>query len=184
MAKSKRAVIQDDILAVKHALANGLGFEGLEGDDLKDLLLTLQDQRADVIASAKATAPPKPSTSKGSSKAARPKVKAATPKQGNKASQGASSARAETTVLKAKTGGKTLQAALSGKRQPKRPEGPSEGGANACSSKRSGDRLRQLRKSIKVGDMVSVLMQIRVTEGWVRSWVRGEVTREVSANQL
>ncbi|CAN0187791.1 unnamed protein product, partial [Pylaiella littoralis] len=46
MEKSKLAVIQDDILAVKHALANNLCFEGLEGEQLKTTLSTLLAQRA------------------------------------------------------------------------------------------------------------------------------------------
>ncbi|CAM9597440.1 unnamed protein product [Ectocarpus sp. 12 AP-2014] len=46
MEKSKLEVIQDDILAVKHALANNIAYEGLQGDQLKTVLSTLFSQRA------------------------------------------------------------------------------------------------------------------------------------------
>ena len=101
MEKTKRAVIQDDILAVKHALANGIAFEALEGDDLKELLATLQAQRAEVIAATKREA----SASSGAGGEA--SFKPASPKPGAKrsapkSSQGAQYARAEAPAAKDK----------------------------------------------------------------------------------
>lgn len=50
---SLRSVIQREIIAVKHALANNTAHEGIVGDDLKDLLKDLQAYRAEVIARSK-----------------------------------------------------------------------------------------------------------------------------------
>lgn len=52
-ATSLRSIIQREIIAVKHALANNMAHEGVEGDDLYDLLKDLQAHRAEVIAKAK-----------------------------------------------------------------------------------------------------------------------------------
>lgn len=241
MEKSKVSVIQDDILAAKYALANGVAFEGLEGDDLRELLQTLMTQRAQVIVSAKreltdtsqstfdgnsssmsttstptrggpavdhllpqpprltvisrksepkksrliALSPPrakarrkslKKRKSKGSSSLSSPEAPSANTKshQNNGGSGSGSGAIGE-------TGGSSNK-----KRHQTSPPSPSgDNGSSKKSKKKEPGKvdLRHLRKNIKVGDFVSVLMEIRLPDGWVTSWVRGEVLREVSTTR-
>lgn len=189
--KTKCAVIQDDILAVKHALANGIAFEALEGDDLKELLATLQAQRAEVIAASKRGA--SASSGGGGSSLKPPSPKPAPKRSAPKSSQGVQPAKAEAPVAKDKPAGGVAAA-------PKRKSTPTKRPAPAARPQAlqqqqqqekvvkkpkvmsTAERLRLLRKSIRVRDVVSVLMDIPVTGAWIRSWVRGEVTREVSSN--
>ena len=205
MEKSKCAVIQDDILAVKHALANGISFEALEGDDLKELLATLQVQRAEVIADAKRNTAATSAAAGGAGggggggggASAKPTPPKATPRRSapKASSNGAQSARIEAPAAKDKpakdkpAGGasRRKQASSPAKRpaaSPARAQAPhaQEEVAKKPRTMSTAERLRQLRKSITVGNVVSVLMDIPMTGAWIRCWVRGEVTREVSSS--
>ena len=192
MEKTKCAVIQDDILAVKHALANGIAFEALEGDDLKELLATLQAQRAEVIGAAKRSA----SSGAGGGASFTPTPpKAAPQRSAPKSSQGDQNARAEAPAAKDKPSGGAAPKRKSAT-PTKRPAPPArtqhtqavppqeEKVVKKPRVTSTAERLRQLRKSIRVRDVVSVLMDIPMTGAWIRSWVRGEVMREVSSNTV
>lgn len=198
MEKTKCAVIQDDILAVKHAMANGLAFEGLEGKALNELLLTLQAQRAEVMSGGLSKAKPRPAktsphpkvktqpipskASRASATVAPPVAATPPPSQAKKSGAGSSRAKpASKPTPKTPKSPQSSQAGTSKRPAPATPPSSSGGGrAQKAKKNRYENPLRLLRKAIKVGDVVSVLMDLRLSEGWTRSWVRGEITREVS----
>lgn len=198
MVKTKLALIQDDILAVKHALANNLSFEGLEGEQLNNVLQTLLAQRAEAATTAEATsgsASTSTASSSGSGSCsnsdmisrvpvngARPKVVAAKKGTGkNKAPASTSSSKTPDTTPSrtapptAKTSAKRAKAPAPEQRR------QASSGKPAKKPRASGshDRLRQLRKSIKIGDTLSVLMDVSVRGSWEKGWVEGEVVQEV-----
>lgn len=182
MEKSKFALIQDEILDAKYALVNGIEFEGLQGDGLKELLLTLQAQRAQQASGGSSrdeAAPP--------SKATTPKPKTPTHSKvrvkhsAKKAPLVAKVSLVKSPVVKspvveAKVGDKKRKSASS---SPKKRLTPLAKEPKKQQRTSSADQLRHLRKSIMPGDILSLLMEIRVKGGWVVTWVRGEVTREV-----
>lgn len=212
MAKSKLAVIQDDILAVKHALANDIEYEGLKGQQLNAVLSTLVAQRAQEAAatagggtSSSAASPTSNHDSSGGGSMSRVPVNASRPKA---AAVKKSSAKSPTTwtsgsASKAKSPESTTSKKTPSKSPPPKskaskqlpppppqppsasplPQGQSQGICErpAAKKRRSfGDVLRQLRKSIKVGDHLSVLMDLSLGGSWEKAWVKGEVIREVS----
>lgn len=175
-----RSVIQREIMAVKHAMANGIPHEGVANRDLDGVLVDLLAHRAEVIANesrpshrpAKTPARPKASAKSVSKTPPSSVSREVIPhnngtkkqKQTTGSPQGHNSAKRPSPET---TPGKAAGAGAHGQIVKKRK------GSN-------GDFLRHLRRSIRVGDVVSVLMDVRLVEGWVRSWVRGEVIREVS----
>lgn len=206
MAKTKLAVIQDDILAVKHALANNLSFEGLQGEPLNNVLQTLLAQRAQAAIAATSgsySASPCPSSgsasggggssSNGSSSNMRIPVNEAAPKgaaakKGKKRpsssppsitndSSPASNKTPQTIPPKASPPSAAKTPAPEKRRQAS--SGKAAKKARTPGSGSSSDRLRQLRKSIKIGDTLSVLMDINIGGIWEKEWVEGEVVREV-----
>ena len=223
MAKTRLAVIQDDILAAKHALANNLSFEGLEGDQLSSVLQTLLAQRAQEAATIPATATavcsmakgsPSPSSSSpcssggsgsgggvsSSNAVSRIPVNGkSAPKKGKKRPSSStappaskSSKRPQTTpvnasppsssssVAKTPAAAKTPAPAKTPKTEQQRRRQSSSGkAAKKARSPGPHDRMRQLRKSIKIGDTVSVLMDVNIDGIWEKEWVEGEVIREV-----
>ena len=217
MAKTRLEVIQDDILAVKYALANNISFEGLEGDQLNAVLSTLFVQRA-----AAATASGNGSgsgsgsgsgnsNSNSTSAISRAPVNGARPKASGTKKSAAKSPKAPAKAVKTlptpakpvKTPAKPVKAApkvvnaspqntppnevAAPDQQPASPPAqelhrrPSSSGKPAKKPRTAGsnDRLRQMRKSITVGDRLSVLMDVSLRGSWEKVWVEGEVVREV-----
>lgn len=176
--KSKLAVVQDDILAVKFALANGIAFEGLEGKALTDLLKTLQAQRSELLSTTTSKTPSnRAASSKVSAKSGHssPKEKA---KKGGAQETGAAKTSPIGTPPKAEPEVSGTESKPAAKRRSPAPAGAKDA-QKKVKHKRGDNPLRLLRKTIKVGDIVSVLMDVRMAHGWGRSWVRGEVVREV-----
>lgn len=169
---SMRSVIQREIMAVKHAIANGIQHEGVAHQDLDVILLDLQAHRAEVMASEGGThQTPRPP--------ARPKAKPISktpppPTVSREAIPHNKGGKKQKQVV-----GSPGQQGSANKRAP--PETTQVIGTQRNKQAKTSniDFLRQLRRSIRVGDAVSVLMDVRLMDGWVRSWVRGEVIREV-----
>lgn len=217
MAKTRLEVIQDDILAVKYAMANNISFEGLEGDQLNALLSTLFIQRAAASAATSGHSSSGGGIGSGSSKNGSSKSSS----NGNSSSASSSNAMSRVPVngVRPKTTATKKSAAKSTPKTPPRApakvaapkvvnaspqstppnEVPtpdqktvspsaqeqqrrqSSSGKPAKKPRTAGshDRLRQLRKSIKVGDRLSVLMDVSLRGSWEKVWVEGEVVREV-----
>lgn len=227
MEKSKLEVIQDDILAVKHALANNIAYEGLQGDQLKAVLSTLFSQRAQQPIATAATAPTSGGNGTGepasSAAAGGPQDNGTSmsrvPVNGSRAK--AVSAKKKPTKITSPTStseppsditpaaasedtqqtedNETTEAAPTKKATPaksrphkrqhkpaprpaqeKKQASTAEKPAAKKRKKSLGDVLRELRKSIKVGDFVSVLGDVSLRGTWEKVWVKGEVVREVS----
>lgn len=177
--KSKLAVVQDDILAVKYALANGIAFEGLEGEALTDLLATLQAQRSGLLsATASKVSARRELSTKVVAKTAQAQLKEV--EQSKVVDTGA----AKTTPIGTPPKTEPQQSGSHPKKAAKRKSPASSGGGKDAQKKlkhkRGDNPLRQLRKTIKVGDVVSVLMDVRMANGWGRSWVRGGIRREMN----
>ncbi|CBJ31060.1 expressed unknown protein [Ectocarpus siliculosus] len=234
MEKSKLEVIQDDILAVKHALANNIAYEGLQGDQLKTVLSTLFSQRAQQTTEA-ATAP----TSGGSGGGETASFAAAGGPQGNgptnmsrvpvngsraKAVSAKKSSKKPANITTPATtsepaNGSTPAAASrdtqqtkevadeetapakqapppkskSPKRQHNPAPRPAQGKKQASTAEKPvakkrktsfGVVLRELRKSVKVGDFVSVLGDVSLRGTWEKVWVKGEVVREMNRSGI
>lgn len=231
MEKSKLAVIQDDITAVKHALANNISFEGLKGVQLNTILSTLFAQRAAATleeeeeeaerssnnnnsSSGSGSSGNTNSNGNGGSNMSRVPVNGARPKAA--ASKKTATKSPKTVAKSPKTSSSSPSSSSKKKAAPKtpplkKPKGKSpqpqpkpvsspppreeeeeqqeqeeeQQSSSRKSAKKprttgSNDRLRQLRKSIKMGDVLSVLMDVSVGGTWKLLWVRGEVVREVS----
>ena len=178
--KSKLAVVQDDILAVKYALANGIAFEDLEGEALTGLLATLQAQRSELLS----TTTPTTSAIREVPAKVLPKSGEVSSKKELEKSKVRESGAAKTSPIGTPPKAEPNLSGSSSKKAAKRRSPASAGGGKDAQKKvkhkRGDNPLRQLRKTIKVGDVVSVLMDVRVSQGWGRSWVRGEVRREVN----
>lgn len=234
MEKSKLEVIQDDILAVKHALANNIAYEGLQGDQLTTVLSTLFSQRAQQTIAAAAAAATTSGGSGGSEPASFAAAAAASPQDNGATGMSrvpVNGSRAKAVSAKKKSPKKptttttpattsdpanddqstpTAASTDSPKTQqtkdkeatpnnktpppkskpPKRKHKPAPSPAQqkekpaAKKRKKSlGEVLRELRKSIKVGDFVSVLGDVLVRGTWEKVWIKGEVVREVSQQQ-
>lgn len=219
MTKTKLAVIQDDILAAKHALANNLPFEGLEGEQLNSVLQTLLAQRAEAAATIATTGsslssgrggggggsaisrmpvngarPKAVAAKKGKKKTPAagtrvPKVEAASPASSKKTPQ----SKKKTPLSKRKTPPKkttpqpkTASRSSTAKKTPAPEQRRQASSGKAAKKPRTSgplDRLRQLRKSIKIGDTLSVVMDVNIGGCWEKEWVEGEVVREVRRGQ-
>lgn len=186
---SMRSVIQREIMAVKHAMANSIAHEGVAPRDLDGVLLDLLAHRAEVIANESEPShkpvktPARPKTAaKAASKTPPPSVsKEVTPHNNGRKKQ------KQTTTISTTTAGSPSGHTIAAKRPalpaPATTPGKAAGTHGQAVKRRkdsNGDFLRHLRRSIRVGDVVSVLMDVRLVEGWVRSWVRGEIIREAS----
>ncbi|CAM9375486.1 unnamed protein product [Ectocarpus fasciculatus] len=237
MEKSKLEVIQDDILAVKHALANNIAYEGLHGDQLTTVLSTLFSQRAQQTVAAAAAAATTSGGSGGSEPASFAAAAAASP-QGNGATGTSrvpvNGSRAKAVSAKKKSPKKptstTTPATTSDpanddqstptaastdtpktqteqtkdkeatpnkkapppkskppKRKHKPAPSPAQQKEKPAAKKRKkslGEVLRELRKSIKVGDFVSVLGDVLVRGTWEKVWIKGEVVREMNRSGI
>eukprot|EP00903_Cladosiphon_okamuranus_P006696 g6535.t1 len=235
---TKLAVIQDDILAVKHALANNLSFEGLAGEQLNDVLETLLAQRAE---EASTTAAVLVTTTSGSSSASPCSSNGSTNGggggHGSGSGGGSSSGSSSNTISRIPVNGAAPKPAA-GRRGKKRPAASSSpapkakakaSSSPAASNKTSSaprkasppaaakapaapktpapeqrrqassakaakktrtpgsgpaDRLRQIRKGIKKGDVVSVLTDVNIGGIWEKEWVEGEVIREMNRSGI
>lgn len=232
---SLRSTIQREIIAVKHALANGIPHEGVAcGEDLELLLQDLQAHRAEVIASSKQqqhnqftnnaipgqqqkpqqqesplksmstmfTTPksrayraknacpvPRPGPgstgggssssimSSSSSKFARVPI----PNSGSISASSSSSKKRKLQVDRDRASATgTTKASEAHKRSVQISPPPPD--ANKAGLKSGVDFLRQIRRGIEIGDVLSVLLDVRQPGGWSRQWVRGQVMQTVSQN--
>lgn len=165
---SLRSVIQREIIAVKYALANNMAHEGVEGEDLEDVLRDLQAHKAEVIARSKSKAkgPPSPNSTPT------PSCRREKPSDQNGDAQERKAKRTKLTRVQIprpsaetppvanaipKTELDTTSAKCTEVIRPKPPASKeTKSPKHDSKSSRVAD-LRQIRRDIKVGDVLSVV---------------------------
>lgn len=195
---SLRSIIQREIVEVKHAISNNAAYEGVVGEDLQGVLNDLLIHRAEVIARSKVLShqqqprPAKPEATAHTPAPVTPSreqsktedVEFGQQQQRNKftrvelqtTSKSAKKAKGATTNGVANGGG--AKEVLGKRPAPASEERKVTGDSNQRNCLK--DEVRQIRRDIEVGDVLSVLMDIRLLDRWVRSWVAGEVLEKVS----
>lgn len=211
MTTSILSVIQHEIIEVKHALANATSHEGVERrDDLQLLLKNLQEHRLRALVAGRKparhdqpmrcdgdAATPTFNTpvtrrrykieQQGNTDTGTPcgsnyaRVQIATSGYSSGAGAGSSSSSSSSIISSSSSRRGTPGGAL-------RVGCKRALGVNTCVDSPPEKRgptatelLRRVRRDIEVGDVVSVLLEVRLPlGGWSRQWVRGEVLQNVS----
>lgn len=175
------SVIQRDIISVKHALANNIPHEGVTGRrDLEFLLKDLKDQRVEALSTSPQLShqQQQPTPIEHPQQKIEPRVRSPRSKAVTRGSVGNYTRVCITAVTndKKKNGTKRPAPAPTSSTSANPPQKQ-----KTRRSKTELDMLRQVRRSIEVGDVLSVLLEVRLPlGGWSRKWVRGEVLQNVS----